>query len=69
MVFFGPSKLAKGEIGSLGDNMSLSYCCHDHIVLLLDKETFENLPSFLSSNFKVIEGGTHAGTAPASRDF
>jgi hypothetical protein len=42
--------------------MSLSYCCHDHIVVLVDKETFENVPDYLSSNFTVIEGGTHAGT-------
>jgi len=41
--------------------MSLSYCCHDHVVLLLENEVLESLPSWLSSNFKVIEGGTHAG--------
>ncbi|RMZ76925.1 hypothetical protein DV737_g4623, partial [Chaetothyriales sp. CBS 132003] len=38
-----------------------SYCCHDHIVLLLDSKDFETVPSWLSDNFSIIEGGTHKG--------
>jgi hypothetical protein len=41
--------------------MALSYCCHDHIVFLLDKADFENAPSWLGDNFTIIEGGTHRG--------
>jgi hypothetical protein len=41
--------------------MAESYCCHDHIVLLVDKEDFENPPSWIKNNFHVIEGGEHAG--------
>lgn len=34
---------------------------HDHIVLLLNTPEFENLPSWLTENFNIIEGGIHAG--------
>ncbi|RMZ92483.1 hypothetical protein DV736_g303, partial [Chaetothyriales sp. CBS 134916] len=37
------------------------YCCHDHVVLLLDSTAFETVPSWLNDNFRVIEGGTHQG--------
>lgn len=36
---------------------------HDHVILLLSTADFENLPPWLSDNFNVIEGGTHAGNA------
>ncbi|KPI38611.1 uncharacterized protein AB675_4295 [Cyphellophora attinorum] len=47
--------------------MSDSYVCHDHIVLLLSNDELDNLPSFISSNFKTIEGGTHAGGSSRNR--
>ena len=33
----------------------------DHVILLLDTPDFENPPEWLTKNFTVIEGGTHAG--------
>ncbi|OAP57976.1 hypothetical protein AYL99_07066 [Fonsecaea erecta] len=33
----------------------------DHVILLLDTPDFENPPSWLTDNFTIIEGGTHAG--------
>ncbi|KIY00237.1 uncharacterized protein Z520_03922 [Fonsecaea multimorphosa CBS 102226] len=33
----------------------------DHVILLLDTPDFENPPPWLSDNFTIIEGGTHAG--------
>ena len=41
--------------------MAQSYCTHDHIVLLLSESQSANIPSYLSSNFTIIEGGTHKG--------
>ena len=41
--------------------MSLSYACHDHIVLLIDSKDFDDTPSWLTDNFHIIEGGTHTG--------
>ena len=41
--------------------MAGSYCCHDHIVLLVDSKDFEDPPSWLKDNFHVIEGGEHTG--------
>ncbi|KAK6382944.1 hypothetical protein LTS17_003614 [Exophiala oligosperma] len=40
---------------------SVSEYSHDHVILLLSTHDFENLPAWLSDNFNVIEGGTHAG--------
>ncbi|KIW96374.1 uncharacterized protein Z519_03443 [Cladophialophora bantiana CBS 173.52] len=40
---------------------TISSYSFDHVILLLDTPDFENLPSWLSDNFTVIEGGTHAG--------
>ncbi|KEF58636.1 uncharacterized protein A1O9_06562 [Exophiala aquamarina CBS 119918] len=34
---------------------------HDHVILMLDTPEFENLPTWLTDNFNIIEGGTHAG--------
>ncbi|RMD43580.1 hypothetical protein DV735_g1580, partial [Chaetothyriales sp. CBS 134920] len=39
----------------------VSYCCHDHVVLLIDPKDFDTLPSWLSDNFRIVEGGTHKG--------
>jgi hypothetical protein len=33
----------------------------DHVILLLDTPDFENPPEWLTKNFTIIEGGTHAG--------
>lgn len=33
----------------------------DHVIILLDTPDFENPPAWLTENFTVIEGGTHAG--------
>lgn len=41
--------------------MATSHIAHDHVVLLLDKADFESPPAWLSDNFNIIEGGTHAG--------
>lgn len=32
----------------------------DHIVLLLSPDEFQNLPSWLSDNFSIMDGGTHS---------
>lgn len=40
---------------------------HDHIVLLLKKQEFENPPAWLKDNFNIIEGGTHTGKLPRLR--
>lgn len=32
----------------------------DHIVILVSPEEFENVPSWLTDNFNIIEGGTHS---------
>ena len=42
-----------------------SLCVHDHVVLLLSLQDFENLPSWLSKNFRILEGGLHAGRSHA----
>jgi hypothetical protein len=34
----------------------------DHVIILLDTETFENPPDWLAGSFDIIEGGVHAGT-------
>lgn len=41
--------------------------CHDHIVLLLSNDELDNLPSYLGSNFKVIDGGVHKGGSSRNR--
>lgn len=33
----------------------------DHVILVLDTPDFEDPPAWLSKNFNIIEGGTHAG--------
>jgi len=40
---------------------AVSEYSHDHVILLLDTPDFENPPAWLSDNFNIIEGGTHAG--------
>ncbi|KAH0830831.1 glyoxalase bleomycin resistance protein dioxygenase superfamily [Fonsecaea pedrosoi] len=40
---------------------TISSYSFDHVILLLDTPDFENPPSWLSDNFTIIEGGTHAG--------
>ncbi|KIX02048.1 uncharacterized protein Z518_07987 [Rhinocladiella mackenziei CBS 650.93] len=42
-------------------NAAVSPYLHDHVILLLDTPDFENPPTWLSENFNIIEGGTHAG--------
>jgi hypothetical protein len=44
----------------------ISEYSHDHVVILLETHDFENLPEWLTKNFTVIEGGTHAGKFPSS---
>jgi len=39
----------------------ISAYSHDHVILLLDTPDFESPPGWLSDNFNIIEGGTHAG--------
>ena len=46
--------------------MGASLCVHDHIVLLLSPEDFENPPSWLGDNFTIVEGGLHAGWSTAN---
>ena len=41
--------------------MAESYCCFDHVVLLVDTQDFENPPPWLTDNFHIIEGGEHTG--------
>jgi hypothetical protein len=33
----------------------------DHLLLQFNQEQFENLPSWISDNFTVINGGVHTG--------
>jgi hypothetical protein len=40
---------------------STQHYAHDHVILLLDTPEFENPPAWLTDNFNIIEGGTHAG--------
>lgn len=47
--------------------MSLSYACHDHVIVMLSADEFQNVPTWLSSNFKIIEGGIHAGGSSANK--
>lgn len=42
--------------------MSGPVCCHDHVVLLVDSDTFEDPPAWLKDNFNIIEGGVHGGS-------
>jgi hypothetical protein len=41
--------------------MAESYCCHDHVVVLVDTKDFEEPPSWQADNFHIIEGGEHTG--------
>ena len=41
--------------------MAQSYCCHDHVVVLVETKDLENPPSWLNDNFNIIEGGEHTG--------
>ena len=41
--------------------------CHDHVILLLSSPDFEDPPAWLSDNFRIIEGGTHAGNLTPTR--
>jgi hypothetical protein len=47
---------------------AVSEYSHDHVILLLDTPDFENPPAWLSDNFNIIEGGTHAGK-PKNKDW
>ncbi|KAK5169658.1 uncharacterized protein LTR77_005635 [Saxophila tyrrhenica] len=40
---------------------------HDHIVLLVDTSYFENLPSWVTDNFTVTQGGYHDGQASRNK--
>ncbi|EXJ89038.1 hypothetical protein A1O3_02102 [Capronia epimyces CBS 606.96] len=42
-------------------DIRISEYAHDHVILVLDTPDFENPPAWLSDNFNIIEGGTHAG--------
>ncbi len=45
----------------MGEPAAVSEYCHDHVILLLSTQDFENPPAWLTDNFNIIEGGTHAG--------
>lgn len=40
---------------------------HDHIVLLVDSDFFENLPGWVTENFTVTPGGYHDGQASRNK--
>lgn len=48
-------------IVKLNGKMAPSLCAQDHVILLLSSQDFENPPPWLSDNFNIQEGGTHAG--------
>ncbi|KAL5336308.1 hypothetical protein BJX70DRAFT_390100 [Aspergillus crustosus] len=39
----------------------------DHLLLQFSQEHFENLPSWISENFTVIQGGVHTGTVAQNK--
>ena len=47
--------------------MATSYCCHDHLVILVDNETFNKPPGWLADNFTIVDGGTHQGGASKNK--
>lgn len=46
--------------------MAESYCCFDHVVILVDEKDFDNPPSWLGENLHIIEGGEHTGAYAAT---
>ena len=43
--------------------MAPAACVQDHVILLLSTQDFETLPSWLTDNFNVLEGGNHTGSS------